>query len=293
MFDARVTLWLPQYGALVLRAANPPEDRLGEVERAAAQWVLDRGLPAGRGSETLPAADWLFHPLKTSSGVVGVLGLARDDGRDPVRADRLQLLLSLLDQSALAVERLRLTDEMAEVSRLKDRDRLRAALLSSVSDDLRTPLTAVIAAAAEVRAQLPAANDTAAIDTLDVVKQRLARFVANLLDMARVEAGALRLRVEPVDLTNAVASAAHDLRRSLAGHAIDLDVPPDLPLVRVRSRMSAPVLVHRSTLQARSSGAAKRTGGQNRVWYTHRKSRFTFGSKVSGIDRIVVATKSI
>ena len=233
VFDARVTLWLPEDGALVLSAANPPEDCLGEVERAAAHWVLDRGLPAGRGSETLPAADWLFHPLKTSSGVVGVLGLARDDGRDPVRADRLPLLLSLLDQSALAVERLRLTDEMAEVSRLKDRDRLRAALLSSVSHDLRTPLTAVIAAAAEVRAQLPAATDPAAIDTLDVETQRLARFVSNLLDMARVEAGALRLALEPVDLTDAVASAVHDLRRSLAGHAIDLDVPPDLPLVRV------------------------------------------------------------
>ena len=233
VFDAQITLWLPEAGALVLAAANPPEDRLGEVERAAAQWVLDRGLPAGRGSETLPAADWLFHPLKTSSGVVGVLGLARDDGRDPVRADQLPLLLSLLDQSALAVERLRLTADMVEVSRLKDRDRLRAALLSSVSHDLRTPLTAVIAAAAEVRAQLPPAADTTAIDTLDVETQRLARFVANLLDMARVEAGALRLRVEPVDLTDAIASAVHDLRRSLAGHAIELDVPPDLPLVRV------------------------------------------------------------
>jgi len=233
LFDARVTLWTGDQGALKLIAANPPEDRLGDVERAAAQWVLDRGLPAGRGSATLPAADWLFHPLKTSSGVVAVLGLARDDGRDPVRADQLPLLLGLLDQSALAVERLRLTEEIAEVSRLKDRDRLRAALLSSVSHDLRTPLTAVIAATAEVRRQLPELTDTAAIDTLDTETQRLARFVANLLDMARVEAGALRLAVEPVDLTDAVSSAVHDLRRSLADHAIDLDVPPDLPLVRV------------------------------------------------------------
>lgn len=238
LFDARITLWTGDGGVLRLIAANPPEDRLGDVERAAAQWVLDRGLPAGRGSVTLAAADWLFHPLKTSSGVVAVLGLARDDGRDPVRADQLPLLLGMLDQSALAIERLRLTDEIAEVSRLKDRDRLRAALLSSVSHDLRTPLTAVIAATAEVREQLSgqtstALADTAAIDTLETETQRLGRFVANLLDMARVEAGALRLSVEPVDLTDAVASAVHDLRRPLAGHAIDLDVPPDLPLVRV------------------------------------------------------------
>jgi two-component system sensor histidine kinase KdpD len=243
LFDARVTLWTGE-GGLKLIAANPPEDRLGEVERAAAQWVLDRGLPAGRGSATLPAADWLFHPLKTSSGVVAVLGLARDDGRDPVRADQLPLLLGLLDQSALAVERLRLTDEMTEVSRLKDRDRLRAALLSSVSHDLRTPLTAVIAATAELRGQMAPGADTAAIDTLDTETQRLARFVANLLDMARVEAGALRLRVEPVDLTDAISSAVHDLRRSLDGHHIDLDVPPDLPLVRVDPQLFHHILIN-------------------------------------------------
>ncbi|TRW18442.1 sensor histidine kinase KdpD [Glacieibacterium frigidum] len=243
LFDAKVTLWTGE-GGLTLIAANPPEDRLGAVERAAAQWVLDRGLPAGRGSATLPAADWLFHPLKTSSGVVAVLGLARDDGRDPVRADQLPLLLGLLDQSALAVERLRLTDEMAEVSRLKDRDRLRAALLSSVSHDLRTPLTAVIAATAELRRQLAGQADTTAIDTLDTETQRLARFVANLLDMARVEAGALRLSVEPVDLTDAVAGAVHDLRRSLEGHAIDLDVPPDLPLVRVDPQLFHHILIN-------------------------------------------------
>lgn len=244
VFDVRVTVLMPRGDDLALVAANPPEDRLGDIERAAAQWVLDRGVPAGRGSATLPAADWLFHPLGTSSGVVAVLGLARDDGRDPVRADQLPLLLSLLDQSALAVERLALTNDIAEVSRLKDRDRLRAALLSSVSHDLRTPLTAVIAAAAEVRGQLAEGSDHSAIDTLDVESQRLARFVANLLDMARVEAGRLTLKTEPVDLTDAVASAVHDLRRSLGGHPLDLDVAPDLPLVRVDPQLFHHILIN-------------------------------------------------
>ena len=233
LFDARITIWTRDAGALSLAAANPPDEHLGDIERAAIHWVFDRGLPAGRGAPTLPAADWLFYPLRTSAGVAGVLGLARDDGRDPLRADQLPLLLSLLDQSALAIERLRLTDEMSEVARLRERDRLRVALLSSVGHDLRSPLTAVLAASAEVRSQLPVDAPRAAIDSLDAEAERLARFVANLLDMARVEAGALRLRIEPTDLVDAIGSAVHDLRRALAGRAIDLDVPPDLPLVRV------------------------------------------------------------
>src|SRR5207248_7542540 len=107
--------------------------------------------------------------------------------------------------------------------------RLRAALLSSASHDVRTPLTAIVAAASELRRD--AAPET--IDTIEAEAQRLNRLVANLLDMARVEAGALKLKIEPVDLADAIASAVHDTRRALDGHAIALGVAPDLPLVRV------------------------------------------------------------
>ncbi|MGI4879885.1 MAG: DUF4118 domain-containing protein [Janthinobacterium lividum] len=255
LFDAEVILLLPATSGagspgLVVRAAYPPQNPLGEIEMAAAAWVLDRGQPAGRGAETLPAADWLFQPLRTTTGVLGVVGLAREDGGDPVRSDRMPLLLSLLDQSALALERLDYAADMADVARLTERDRLRAALLSSVGHDLRTPLTTIAAAVAELRPLVKAAagsgggasgdGGAAACDlvaTLDTETQRLTRFVANLLDMVRVESGAIRLRLEPVDLTDAVASAAHDLRRSLAGHALVLDVPPDLPLVSIDAQL--------------------------------------------------------
>ena len=119
---------------------------------------------------------------------VRVAGLARDDGNDPVRPDQIPLLLSLIDQAALVLERLQLQDEMRDVAQLKERDRLRAALLSSVSHDLRTPLTAILAAAGEMRGAAP----DELVDTIEGEARRLNRFVANLLDMARVEAGALR-----------------------------------------------------------------------------------------------------
>ena len=233
LFDVRTVLFAAGGGELALLAAVPPSEALGAVELAAAQWVADRGRPAGRGSETLAAADWLFHPLNTTRGTLAVLGLAREDGRDPVRSDQFALLTSVLDQSALAFDRMQLEAEMAEIVQLKERDRLRAALLASVSHDLRTPLTSIVAAAAELRAVAAAPSTLPLLDTLDGETARLRRFVANLLDMARIEAGALVLRVEPVDLADAVASAGHDVRQALGDHPVRLDVPPELPFVRV------------------------------------------------------------
>jgi two-component system sensor histidine kinase KdpD len=158
-----------------------------------------------------------------------VLGIAKDSGGDPIRADQLPLLANLVDQSALVLERLRLEAEVRDVDVVRTRDRLRAALLSSVSHDLRTPLTAVMAAADA----LDHGATPELIATIKAEAARLNRFVANLLDMARVEAGALKLNVEAIDLSDAVTAAAHDARPALEGHAVRLDVPPDLPLVRV------------------------------------------------------------
>jgi len=229
LFNVRAVLLVNGENGPELRAAFPPEDQLDTIEMAAAQWVLERGQSAGRGSDTLTASDWLFHPLKTSGQILAAIGLARDDGRDPVRSDQIGLLMSLLDQATLVLERLRLQDEMRDIAQLKERDRLRAALLSSVSHDLRTPLTAILAAINEMRGKAP----VELVDTVESEAQRLNRFVANLLDMARVEAGALRLKIEAVDLTDAIASAVHDTRRILGDHPITLNVSPELPLVRV------------------------------------------------------------
>ena len=118
---------------------------------------------------------------------------------------------------------------MRDVDAVRERDRLRAALLSSVSHDLRTPLTSILGAARQLRD----GSTPILIDTIEGEALRLNRFVSNLLDMTRIEAGALKLRIEPVDLTDAVSNAAHDVRATLDGHMIKLDVSPSLPLVLV------------------------------------------------------------
>ncbi|WCT73123.1 sensor histidine kinase KdpD [Sphingomonas naphthae] len=229
LLSLRVLLLEQEPAGLAVQATSESEVRLETMELAAAQWVTDTGQPAGRGTGTLTASDWQFQPLRAGDHVLAVLGLAREDGGDPIRSDQLALLGSLIDQTALALERLRLEAEMRDVDAVRERDRLRAALLSSVSHDLRTPLTSVLAAAAELRSK----SQDPLLDTIESEALRLNRFVANLLDMTRVEAGALHLNTEPVDLADAVAGAVHDARRVLEGHAIQLEASPDLPLVSV------------------------------------------------------------
>jgi two-component system sensor histidine kinase KdpD len=229
VLDVRSVLLLPSDEGPRLAAAFPPEDQLGQIERAAAQWSMENDQPAGRGSSTLTASDWLFHPLRTTRGVLGVVGLAREDMGEPLRADQLPLLMSLLDQAATAFDRILLEEEMHESHQIRERDRLRAALLSSVSHDLRTPLTAIVSAAHAMRTD----PRPELVATVESEAERLNRFVANLLDMARVEAGALPLKLEATDLLDAVTGAVHDTRRPLAGHKIEVSIPPDMPFVRV------------------------------------------------------------
>lgn len=112
LLKVRTIVFREVNGILEIAAAVPPETSIGPVDRATLDWVWANCEPAGAGTDMLSAADWQFHPLHTSLGILAVLGLARDDGRDPVRPDQRILLSTLVAQAALAQERLRLEDLM-------------------------------------------------------------------------------------------------------------------------------------------------------------------------------------
>ena len=227
-------------GRHVAIAAAPSMVELSPIDTAAAEWAFDRGEVTGRDSGTLTASEWQFHPLKTALGVLGVLGVAREGG-DPIPADKRVLFATLVGQAALAHERLQLEAQAREVNALKQRDDLRATLLSSIGHDLKTPLTAVVAAADE----LAVAHGTSpATATLKSEARRLRRVFDDLVEMTRIEAGALVVKREATDLTDAVAAAARDLRAELARHRLVLDVPPTLPLVEADPRMLHHVLIN-------------------------------------------------
>jgi two-component system sensor histidine kinase KdpD len=214
----------------VVLAVVPGGNRLTPSDIAAAAVTLESGEPAGRGTSQIQPAEWVFHAVRSRESIIAAAGLARDDGRPPVDEDQLLLLANLLDQLALALERARGDADRREVGSLRERDRLRSALLSSVGHDLRTPLTGIIGAAAELRRE--GANDAELVATIESEAGKLERYISNLLDMARIEAGAVKLKTECVDLVDAVSAALKDLRAGLSSREISIDVPSNLPLVR-------------------------------------------------------------
>jgi two-component system sensor histidine kinase KdpD len=241
LLDCDTLLLGDRAGELTVIGAHPEAATLGPVDHAAAEWCWTRGEPAGRSTATLNAADWQFHPLKTALGTLAVLGLARADGGDPVSADRSVLLATLIGQAALAHERLALERDMREVSMLKARDRLRGDLLSSIGRDLVSPLAAVSTAIEAMAAQAP---DAPALPVARAEMQRLRRFLDNLVDMMRIDSGAVPLETEAVDLAEAVSAAVHDLRAMLAARPIALAMPPGLPRVRADPRLLHPILTN-------------------------------------------------
>ena len=210
--------------------AVPAGNRLTPSDIAAAALTLESGDPAGRATPRGQPAEWQFHAIRSPDGVIAAAGLARDDGRPPVDDDQLPLLTNLLDQVSLALARARADADRREVTSLRERDRLRSALLSSVGHDLRTPLTAIIAASAELRHV--GKDDPGLVSTIEYEAGKLARYISNLLDMARIEAGAVKLKTEPVDLVDAVSAAVKDVRGSLLDREVSIELADDLPLVR-------------------------------------------------------------
>jgi len=161
-------------------AARPENSRLTPSDIAAAVFALESGEPAGRGTRHLQPAEWVFYPVRSTQAVIAAAGLARDDGARPVEDDRDELLSSLLDQVALALERARLEREARTLAGLHERDRLRSVLLSSIGTDLNPRLDALVDAAREQRRNRTSDKDF--VSTVESEAGKLQRYVANLLD---------------------------------------------------------------------------------------------------------------
>jgi two-component system sensor histidine kinase KdpD len=234
MLKLRVMLLLPDddRARVTPRAGYPPEDALDAADLAAAQWCWSHDRAAGHGSDTLPGARRLFLPLRTGRGILGVLGL---DG-PRLTPDQHRLLDALADQAAVSIGRVLLVEDLDRIRMHAEADRLRAALLTSVSHDLRTPLAAIHGAADTLfsyESTLSAENrrDLAAIIATE--SARMGRFVGNLLDMTRLESGAITPSREPVDIGEAIGSVLARAADMLAGHEVKLDLQADLPLPRL------------------------------------------------------------
>ena len=236
MLKVRVMLLLPENGAIAVKAAYPPEDILDEADLAAAKWAWENDRAAGRGSDTLPGARRLFLPMRTGRGAVGVMGMDNDKPGPLFTPDQRRLLDALRDQGALAIERVGLVEEMDRVERIAETERLRSALLTSISHDLKTPLAAVLGAAGALRDIGQKLGDAEKADLLATIideSERLNRFIANLLDMTRLESGAVTPNVALHDIGEIVGSALRRASRILSHHNVELEIAPDLPMLEL------------------------------------------------------------
>ena len=245
MLKVRVVLLLPEDGSIAVKAGYPPEDTLEEADLAAARWAWEKDRTAGRDSDTLPGAKWLFLPMRTGRGTVGILGIDREGPGPLLTADQRRLLDALIDQAALAIERVRLVEDIDRVKRTMETERLRSALLTSISHDLKTPLASVLGAAGALRDMAKSLDDAAKADLLATIideAERLNRFIANLLDMTKLESGAVVPNATPHDVGEIVGSAIRRASKILAKHNVEVDIAADLPMVSVDAVLLEQVL---------------------------------------------------
>ncbi|RYX99141.1 MAG: sensor histidine kinase KdpD, partial [Bradyrhizobiaceae bacterium] len=245
MLRVRVVLLLPEHGVITVKTGYPPEDELDQADLAAANWAWSNDRPAGRGSDTLPGAKRLFLPMQTGRGPIGVIGIDDDRTGPLLTPDQRRLLDALVDQSALAIERVQLVEDMDRAERSIESDRLRAALLTSISHDLKTPLAAVLGAASTLRDLSPRLGDAERAELLTTVideSERLNRFIANLLDMTRLESGAIAPNAALLDPGEIVGSALRRAGKILGQHRIVLDLAPDLPMLKLDAVLFEQVL---------------------------------------------------
>src|SRR5438270_5747860 len=245
MLRVQVVLLLPEQGVLTVKVGYPPEDQLDNADLAAANWAWDNDRPAGLGSDTLPGAKRLFLPMRTGRGPIGVIGIDDDKTGPLLTPDQRRLLDALMDQGALAIERVLLVEDMDRVKRTVESDRLRAALLTSISHDLKTPLASVLGAASTMRDLAGGLSDLEKRDLLATVideSERLNRFIANLLDMTKLESGAVVPNTARHDLGDIVGSALRRAGKILARHKIKLELAADLPMLELDAVLFEQVL---------------------------------------------------
>ncbi len=245
--QGRALVLMRKEAGMEIVAGYPPEDQLDTVSAAAANWAWNHGKTAGRGSGTLPGAEWLFLPLRTARGPVGVLGVAMEGPDKLLSPEQTRLLDALAGQAAVAIERTNLVSDYEHQRVLAETERLRAALLSSISHDLRTPLVAITGSVTSLLCYWRTFDDDTRKELLQTIQdeaERLNRFVQNLLDMTRLGSGALQPRRDWVEINDIIGAALERLKKHLLTRPLELTIEPKLPLLHLDFVLITQVMIN-------------------------------------------------
>ncbi|MAM57699.1 MAG: two-component sensor histidine kinase [Salinicola sp.] len=234
-------------GAPRVTGSYPGEIGLESPALQAARWTHQHGRPSGHGTQTLGAQRWRFLPIRENDTLRGVLGLALGDRERSLDAAEEALVDSLVNQLGSALARTRLVADLGAARLAEENERLRSALLSSVSHDLRTPLASIIGSASSLRelwSQLDEADRQELLDGILSESERLNRYIQNLLDMTRLGHGGLKLERDWVALSDIVASALKRLGSVVKPLAVERHLAADLPLLYVHPALVEQALIN-------------------------------------------------
>ncbi|MCR4467606.1 sensor histidine kinase KdpD [Burkholderia sp. SCN-KJ] len=250
VFRARVAFLLPDSADQVRQKIEEPDAAVtltgADLDSDVGQWVYDQQKPAGRGTDTLPAAAALYLPLKAPMRTRGVLAVASREPRELEVPEQLRMLDAFAAQIALALERVHYVEIARDALVNMESERLRNSLLSAISHDLRTPLTTIVGFSSMLANGRAAAQDGDAaaaerfaqregelVDAIHDEALRMTGIVTNLLDMARLQAGSLQLKRQWSLLEETVGAALAACKRVLARHPARVSLPADLPLLQM------------------------------------------------------------
>ena len=253
IFECQAAALVPDdRGGLQVAAGDPnifSRDILKEL--GVARWAYDTGKMAGWGTQNLPESPILYAPLPGAAAPLGVLALRP---RDPDSEDwllpeqfRLRFLESLTKQIVLALEMERLQKEALEARVAVETERLRSSLLGSVTHDFQTPLAAIMGSASSLLAlpgQLDREQAQEMLNNIYGEADRLSRLVNNLLNIAKLESGALTLHKELQPLEEVVGAALNRLEKKLADRPVTIALPPDLPMVPLDAALAEHIFLN-------------------------------------------------
>ncbi|MFN4015428.1 MAG: DUF4118 domain-containing protein [Reyranella sp.] len=261
LLKAEIVVLMPEAGELATRAAFPPDGALNEADLAAARWSWDADRPAGRGTDTLPGGRWLFVPVRTSRSAIAVIGVLPNKEGHELTAGERRLLEAVGNQAAVAIERVTLAEDIDRARLGAERERLRSSMLTSVSHDLRTPLASIIGALSSLRSfgeRYDAAAREDLLATAQGEAERLDRFVGNLLDMTRLDAGAIFPKREAVEVGDLVSTVLRRAEPLLSGHQVASAVATHLPALQLDFVLAEQILFNLLDNAAKYSAAGGR-----------------------------------
>jgi two-component system sensor histidine kinase KdpD len=244
-FGRRIVFLVAEGNDLQIRAAWPPDAQLDPAAMTAARWAQQKNEPAGWRTGTLPRVDYQFRPLVSARGPIAVCGFEPQSRDEPISAEDERALTAILDQTAIALDRALLAREAVKAASMQENEKVRDALLASLSHDLRTPLAGIAGAATSLRAlgdKMSAAERLELLTSIEDETARLSRFVSNLLDMSRIEAGNLKVNRDLVDVADVVQGAVERSRKAFPKQVVRVSLAPDLPFVRGDDKLLEQVL---------------------------------------------------